>query len=126
MTSYEQAIEAIAKQMCLMERCDIDPCESGQCYDENKCKADAILSLKGEGWRLAIVQDGAENGFVPELSARYKRLLEEDYVTVSEALACSDAEDAFHRLHEGTIAATKEETKRDMLDAGFGIKEIKP
>ena len=67
MTPYERAIEAIAKQMCLMECCDVDPCESGQCYDENKSKANAILSLKGKGWRLAIVQDVT---ILPQLEAR--------------------------------------------------------
>ncbi len=77
-----------------------------------------------EHYKIVVVRNQPEFPLVTELTDRHKRLLEDDYTKVCEALALTDAEEAFHRLHEGTIMATTQETQQAMLDAGF-VQEVK-
>ena len=99
--------------------------------DEYREKVRWLLSVSLPGMcRLAIVRDTAilrddkGNPFIPELTIRYKGELEQDYKIVYESIALSESEAAFHRLHEGTIAATRAKTRQHMLDIGY-VQEIR-
>jgi len=70
MNKKDQAREAVRRQLCLMEECDIEPCCSGPCHDELMRKVDSILSLSGPGWRISVVR---EKGELPKADAHNNR-----------------------------------------------------